>query len=48
MVTVIDHLPFKEYEDECKVTHRIFLEEVHKKNANLMSNAVQPAVLKAL
>lgn len=32
MVHVLSHMPFTEDEPECKVSHRIFLEETHRGN----------------
>ena len=40
MVHVLNHMPFTEDEPECKVTHRIFLEEVRKPNEHLASAEV--------
>ena len=48
MVHVLTHMPFTSDEPECKMTHKLFLEEVRSQNQHLMSPEVYPAVQQAI
>merc|ERR1712176_1244275 len=45
MLYVLSKMPFTSDDCECKVTHRIFLDEIRANNAHLMSDEVKPAVM---